>query len=58
MHENDFKIKTGMCTLITSELFDLEFYFEDQAGNSKKKCDSVPNIMGRTVYTVYIYRGI
>jgi len=35
MCENDFKLKSGMCTLIKSELFDLELYTEEQRGTSK-----------------------
>ena len=36
MYKIYVKLKSGMCTLITSELFDLEFYTEEQRGNIKK----------------------
>jgi len=36
MYENDFKPKSGMCTLIMSELFDSEFHNEEQRKKNDK----------------------
>ena len=48
MYENDFKLKSWMCTLITSELSDSEFYTDEQRGNCKKN-ETVPNIIDGTL---------
>lgn len=49
MCEKVFKIKSGLYTLITSELTDLKFYTEELRAISKKKLDFVPNNVEGTV---------